>query len=719
MTPPAAASQTEDSFPRQQARTQRFTLGRPRNFYIAADGSRILFLRSASGTEPLTSLWAFDLATASEHLVCDPRTLMGEGAENLPPEERARRERVREGAGGIVSYAADRDARVAVFALGGSAFLADMTSGEVRSLAVTGPALDPRPDPTGRRVAYVSGGALHVLDLEGEDRVIADEDDPDVTWGLAEFVAGEEMGRTRGHWWSPDGTAIAAARVDVGPVPTWYIADPAQPDRQPAAIRYPAAGMPNADVRLSVFTVEGSDRRVDVEWDREGFPYLARVVWPKGHPLTLLVQSRDQRIARVLMADPLAGQTMVLDERRSDAWLEIVPGLPALTADGRLAVAVEDVATDTRRLAVGELLTRPGLQVRGVLDVGAEAVVFVASEEPTEQHLCRLDLVSGGLERLTMEPGVHGGAAEGDVLVIVSSSLERPDTTTTVVRAGRPLGEIRSLAERSSIQPSVSILKLGARELRSVILLPSSQAAGSEKLPVLLDPYGGPHAQRVVSARESFFASQWFADQGFAVLVADGRSTPNRGLAWERAVQGDLASAVLEDQIDALHAAAEREPRLDLTRVAIRGWSFGGYVAALAVLRRPDIFHSAVAGAPVTDWSLYDTHYTERYLGIPADQPEAYQTSSLLEGAANLTRPLLLIHGLSDDNVVVAHTLRFSQALLEHGRRHSVLPLSGVTHMTPQEVVAENLLLLQVAFLRESLGISRAPAILAERATAD
>ena len=166
---------------------------------------------------------------------------------------------------------------------------------------------------------------------------------------------------------------------------------------------------------------------------------------------------------------------------------------------------------------------------------------------------------------------------------------------------------------------------------------------------------------------------------------------------------GDLATAALDDQVDALHAAAEEEPRLDLSRVAIRGWSFGGYLAALAVLRRPDVFHAAIAGAPVTDWHLYDTHYTERYLGHPEEQPDAYRRSSLLDDAAKLERPLLLIHGLADDNVVVAHTLRLSRALLVAGRGHRVLPLSGVTHMTPQESVAENLLLLQVEFLRETL----------------
>ena len=225
---------------------------------------------------------------------------------------------------------------------------------------------------------------------------------------------------------------------------------------------------------------------------------------------------------------------------------------------------------------------------------------------------------------------------------------------------------------------------------------------------MLLDPYGGPHAQRVVANRAAYLSSQWFADQGYAVVVTDGRGTPGRGSEWERSVRHDLAGPVLEDQIDALHAAAERHPDLDLGRVAIRGWSAGGYLAALAVLRRPDVFHAAIAGAPVTEWRLYDTHYTERYLGNPNRNPAPYDRTSLLTDAAKLERPLLMVHGLADDNVVAAHTLQLSSALLAAGRPHQVLPLSGVTHMTPQEVVAEHLLLHQLDFLRRSLGL-RAP----------
>ncbi len=695
------------SFPRQQARTRRFTLGVPHAFRIAADGSRVLFLRSPAGDDPVTQLWSFEVASGSERLICDPAAVGGDG--ELPPEERARRERVRESAEGIVAFRCSREATVAAFALGGRAYLATVETGEVLALATESLALDPTPDPTGRRVAYVSGGAVRLVDRAGQDRLLVAEDDPNVTWGLAAFVEAEEMHRTRALWWSPDGEALIAERVDVTPVPVWHLANPAQPEHAPSAVRYPAAGAANAEVGLAVLSLDGEP--VDVDWDHDAFPYLVDVVWSEGHDSLVVAQTRDQRTIRVLQASPGTGATRAIHEDHGEPWLDLVPGVPRWLSDGRLVTVTEDGATDTRRLVVGEGAVTPvGLQVSSVVGVD-EDVVFLASEEPTESHVWRWS-PTNGLHRLTPAPGVHAAAAMRAVMVVASAWPDRSGVATAVWRGGERVGEITSSVQEPVLEPKLTLLRLGPSELRSAILLPGDGTPGATvlgrdgRLPVLLDPYGGPQAQRVLAARDAFLASQWLADQGFAVLVADGRGTPGRGLAWERAVHRDLASAALEDQVQALHAAAAFDDRLDLTRVAIRGWSFGGYLAALAVLRRPDVFHAAVAGAPVTDWHLYDTHYTERFLGLPQDDPEAYARSSAVDEAAALTRPLLLIHGLADDNVVVAHTLRFSQALMEAGRPHSVLPLSGVTHMTPQEVVAENLLLLQVAFLRDALGIA-------------
>jgi dipeptidyl-peptidase 4 len=694
------------SFPRQQARTQGFTLGVPRAFGVSPDGSRITFLRTKSGDDPVTCLWEADAATGAERLIVDPRTL-GADEENLPPAERARRERVRETAGGIVSYATDARHTVAVFALSGQVYVARLDTGQVSLVPTKTPALDPRPDPLARKVAYVHEGALRVVDLDsGDDEIVAA--DRGVSYGLAEFVAAEEMGRSRGYWWSPDGTRLLVARVDESDVRQWYIADPASPDRVPAAVRYPAAGTPNADVSLIIAPAAGEPAQ-PAGWDRDAFGYLVNASWDEE--LLIVTQTRDQKTMRV--TNGITGE--VLREDKDPYWTDIIAGTPAQLPGGRIVWT--ETSDDTRRLIIApaaELasaapLTPPGLQVREILCADGETVFFAASTESTEIGVWSYG--PDGLTEVATEPGLHSARAAGGTIITRSRQLNGNHVSVRIKKNGKATAEIASLAQQPNLpHPSPHFLNAGPDEIRTAVLFPSWHKEGT-KLPVLMDPYGGPAAQRVLKTASAFLTSQWFAEQGFAVVVADGRGTPGRGLAWDREVAGDLATSVLEDQVRALHAAAERFGDLDTSRVGIRGWSFGGFLSALAILRRPDVFHAAVAGAPVVDWRLYDTHYTERYLGDPNSNPAPYEISSLTNdperAVESARRPLLIVHGLVDDNVVVAHTLRLSSALLAAGYPHSVLPLSGVTHMTPQEVVAENLLLLQVAFLRSALSAWR------------
>jgi dipeptidyl-peptidase-4 len=686
-----------ESLPRQAARTRRFTLGQPRRFAVARDGSRVAFLRSRAGDDPATCLWAIDLAEGREWLVADPGSLGDGGGEDLSPEERARRERARELAEGIVQYAADPDLRRAAFALNGELWVADLSSQGARPVPARAPGFDPRLDPTGRRIAYVSGRALRAVEADGAgtDLELAHDEDPEVSWGMAEFVAAEEMERDRGYWWSPQGDALAAARVDTTPVKRWHIADPANPEAPPQVVAYPAAGTANAIVTLHIVGLDGT--KTPIEWDGEAFPYLVNVTWSESGPLTLLVQARDQRHWLVLGVDHATGATRTLWEDRDDAWLHIVPGVPAWTDGGRLVMTAD--RDDTRGILLdGSPATPPGLNVHRVVSV-SESVVFVASgDDPLQRHLWALT-ADGELTMLSKGDGVHDGAAGGGVVVDAWTSMDHDGVRAEVRDASGAAFPIRSFAERPVIRPDVSFLRAGPREIRTAVLFPSD--GGSGPLPVLLDPYGGPHFQRVTLSRNAFLESQWFADQGFAVVVADGRGTPSRGVGWEKVVRLNLTDPVLEDQVEALHRTAERYPRLDLSRVAIRGWSFGGELAALAVLRRPDVFHAAAAGASVTDQRLYDTHYTERYLGHPGEHPDVYERHSLIADAPRLERPLLLIHGLADDNVVVAHTLRLSNALLEAGRPHRLLLLSGITHMTPK--IEEFILMSELHFLREAL----------------
>ncbi|WP_030929337.1 S9 family peptidase [Streptomyces sp. NRRL S-646] len=714
---------TSDSFPRRHARTQRFTLGAPRAFTVAPDGSRVVFLRSTSGTDRASSLWVLDVRDSGERVAADPRALLGGGSEELPPEERARRERSREGGAGIVGYATDAAVELVSFALSGRLFTAELRAGTARELPTPGPVIDPRPSPDGRHVAYVAQGALRVVGAEGKDeRALAEPESANVTYGLAEFIAAEEMQRLRGFWWSPDSDRLLVARVDDTPVRRWWISDPAQPEREPQHVAYPAAGTDNADVRLFVIGLDGA--RTEVVWDRVRYPYLAHVHWSEAGTPLLLVQARDQRSQLFLAVTPQTGATRLVHADEDQVWLDLFPGVPCWSPSGQLVRIVDEGGA--RVLAVGERpLTGPQLHVRAVLDVSDDNVLIAASAgeeaeapETGEVHVYRVNEL--GLERVSQEPGVHSAVRSGGVTVLVSAALDRPGARVRVLRDGdrREMGvppaggwgnaaTIASHAEDPGMTPRVTLTEGGARRIPCAVLLPRDHD-GETPLPVLMDPYGGPHGQRVVAAHNPHLTSQWFADQGFAVVVADGRGTPGRSPAWEKAVRDDLAGATVEDQVDALQALAARFP-LDLTRVGIRGWSFGGYLAALAVLRRPDVFHAAVVGAPVTDLRLYDTHYQERYLGHPDEQPEVYRRNSLIDDAglvdaAEPHRPMMIIHGFADDNVVVAHSLRLSSALLAAGRPHEVLPLSGVTHMTPQESVAENLLRLQLDFLKRSLG---------------
>ncbi|MFE3035399.1 prolyl oligopeptidase family serine peptidase [Streptomyces canus] len=701
-----------DSFPRRHARTQRFTVGAPRAFTVAPDGSRVVFLRSNSGTNRANSLWVLDTADGGERVAADPRALLGGTEERLSAAERARRERSREGGAGIVGYATDTAVELASFALSGRLFTAELQAGTTRELPVSGPVIDPRPAPDGRHVAYVARGSLRVVGAEGEDdRALATPESDQVTYGLAEFIAAEEMGRSRGFWWSPQSDRLLVARVDDTPVRRWWISDPAHPEREPHHVPYPAAGTPNADVRLFVIALDGA--RTEVSWDRKRYPYLAHVHWSAAGAPLLLVQARDQRSQLYLAVDPESGATRMVHADEDPTWLDLFPGVPCWSPSGRLVRIADEGGA--RVLAVGERpLTGPQLHIRAVLDVTRDDVLVSASagteaEAPEigEVHVYRVNEL--GVERLSQEPGVHSAVRAGGVTVLVSATLDRPGARARVLRDGKETATVTSYAEDPGLTPRVTLTEGGARRIPCAVLMPQDYA-GDSPLPVLLDPYGGPHGQRVVAAHNPHLTSQWFADQGFAVIVADGRGTPGRSPAWEKAVRDDLAAVTLQDQVDALQALAEDFP-LDLSRVAIRGWSFGGYLAALAALRRPDVFHAAVVGAPVSDLRLYDTHYQERYLGHPDEQPDVYRRNSLVDDeglvdAAEPHRPMMIIHGLADDNVVVAHSLRLSSALLAAGRPHEVLPLSGVTHMTPQETVAENLLRLQLDFLKRSLGMA-------------
>ena len=800
-------------FPRLRARTLRFGCGAPRSAQTVGDGSRALFLRSNGPEDLVTALWLSWFDESGEHhetKLADPRELLGATAdsEDVPAEEKARRERAREGGTGIVGYSADDDGNRIVFTINGRLFLTEIAWNDetgapephTRELAgewldedpeMYTPVLNPRIAPDGEHVLYTTGSYLMLVDIGGElgDRITAvygvsveDEDGnpAENTWkiGLAEFVAGEEMDRYDGFWWAPDSQHVLFESFDTADEPTWYISDPADPEKPAAGRRYPRALTRNADVYLTVITLafDENDRyagitgNADVDWDREAYEYVAAVSWRRGHDPLVLVQNRrqtrDQVLEVAVAADGAAlGATRVLEEHANEQWIDLVHGTPAYTPDDRLVCSLNDMATDTNRLTVdGRPFTPAGWNVRTVLAVTDEDVLAVVQRAPeiaTEVprawagsgaasdaeslfggHDARsFDVVSmgydGSVAPITTEPGqwtasrgargmvvsgrdmrsararmrhiVTRRAVGGVTDAVIAANTSDAANTTDITAA-----DITSTAAEPGFTPNVTFTRLGEHRLYTAIIAPSpsSPYAHADKLPVLMKPYGGPGFQQVVASQSFYWEGQWWADQGFLVVTADGRGTTGRGPAWDRAIFENMKGVTLADQIEAVNALPEAVSRLnadgrrpgvpapDLDKVCMIGWSYGGFLSALAVLDAPNVFKAACAGAPPTDWTLYDTHYTERYLGL---DPDVYYRNGIVQDAPKLERPLMLIHGFADDNVTIAHSLRLSQALMAAGRPHTFLPLTGITHMTNDETVAENLLTLQRDFLRDAL----------------
>jgi dipeptidyl-peptidase-4 len=685
------------------AATRNFQLGTPRSFNIFADGSLVAFLRSDHGRDSVNSLWVFDVDQNVERKIVDPRELLAD-SDDIPDAERARRERMRETASGITSYSCDSTSRFVAFALAGQLFTCDVQTQLVSQLDVSGPIIDPQVSPDGKSIVWSDGKNVRISNFDGtQERALTQESADNVTWGLADFVAAEEFGRMHGMWWSPESDALIIERFDDTPVNTWWISDPAHPESPARALKYPQAGTDNALVSLHLVKLDGTSS--EITWDNVRYEYLISLSWQTGKSPLITVANRAQ--TEFVTHSYSQGALEVAHTVSDPEFVEVIPGQPRWLGDEIVSV-IDNRASDTRELRIGaRTITPAGLQVMSVISATDAFVEVIATSNAVDRQLIRVHS-SGEITELTGD-GISSATASATVgedllQVVVQSRLATHERTYTLIRNQEQIHRFDSLAEQPIVTPVVQQFKTGEFAVNTSVLFPTNHVFGSKKLPILLRPYGGPHGAQVLNAANIYAEDQWFADQGFCVVIADNRGTPGRGPLWDHTIFHNFVEPVLDDQQAAVAGVAELFPDdVDATRVGITGWSFGGYLAGLAVLNRPDVFHAAVAGAPVTEFKLYDTAYTERYLGHPAEQPEVYAHNSLLEQADNLHRPLLLIHGTADDNVVFAHTLQLSSQLLAHKGEHSVLPLSGVTHMTPQEVVSENIALQSVAFFKRHL----------------
>lgn len=702
--PPPTKTMTEkqpDSFLRQFATTRRFMAGRPVAARVTPDEKTVLFLRTQPSS-PVQTLWAMDVASGQVKELLTPEALLKGGEEHLTVEEKARRERMRVSARGFTSYGLSEDGSKLLVSLSGKLYVVDRASGKSTELKTGEGVIDPRFSPDGQQVAYVRGHDLYRVDLAtNQEQRVTTGGTPEKPHGLAEFVAQEEMHRFTGYWWSPDAKWIAYEESDTSGVEKFTVVDVMHPERGGDTFPYPRPGKANAKVRLGVTPVTGGNT-VWAQWDAEKYPYLATVVWPKGGPLTVLVQNRNQTEEQLLAVDPATGKTRELLTEKDAAWVNLEQDFPVWMEDGSGFLWYTErnggPEVELRKAdgSVARTLVKPDAGFRNLVRYveKTKTLYFTGDPNPTVSYLWRA--VDGGKpERVktgTTGPALEGGSVSknGGVAIVNVSTMKQMPHGFVVRTDGKHVGELPSIAAEPSVTTNVEFRQVGEQRFNAAIIRPRDFKKGT-KYPVIVDVYGGPTTTVVHQALPSVLLDQWMADHGFIVVKFDGRGTPLRTAQWERAVKDDFSGVTMEDQVAALQALGKEVPEMDLARVGITGWSFGGYMAALAVLKRPDVFKAAVAGAPVVDWLDYDTHYTERYLGVPQEHPEAYEKSSLLTYAKQdkPMRSLLLIHGTADDNVYFFHTLKLSDALFRAGKEHDLLPLSGLTHMVPDPLVTE------------------------------
>jgi dipeptidyl-peptidase 4 len=690
------------------AATFNFRLGLPTPLAVTADGA-VLFRRTAP-REFASDLFEIDAKTGVVKTLVTAAELLGAGDEHLSDAEKARRERSRTATRGVVDIDVSADGKLVLIPLGGTFTVLDRATGTRKTIDPQGASNDPHLSPDGTQIAFVRDGDLWAIGMTGVAKRLTKHPEG-FEYATAEFAAQEELDRRRGFWWSPDSKQLLFQRSDLREVETVYVADARHPEKPPVAFKYPRAGTPNAIVDLGLVTVAGGEPQW-IAWDLAKYPYLARVSWPAiaKAPLTIVVLSREQTDLAVIA--PLAKQTLV--EEHDDAWVNVggagnrstgaVLGAPMWLPDASAFLWTTESRgawTLERRTADGKLdkvLTTVEFGLSELLGIQDNAAIVEASTNPTRSDIWIVPLDGGAPSRLTDGDGIANGSVDHGVIVITTL---RSSGGRAVTANGH---ELPSVAEVPKLVPTtkVEMVQVAGRDHYVSITRPRAFDA-KQKYPVLVNVYGGPHKQMVLDARDTYVMDQWYADAGFIVIRSDNRGTPSRGRAWERAISGDLLTAPLDDQVGALQAIGARYPELDLTRVGIFGWSFGGYMSALATLLRPDVFACGVAGAPVTDWSLYDTAYTERYMRMPEHNAKGYEVTSALTHAAKLRRPLLIIHGITDDNVHLANTLGLIENLYVAGKRAEVVLLSG-THMVPDPKLALAREQVQIDFFREHLG---------------
>ncbi len=677
------------------------SLTRPK---IAPDGSKVTFLRGKADDRNRLDLWAYDVASGRTERLVDADDVLPPDQEVLSDEEKARRERQRiAGLTGIVDYQWSPDGRQLLFPLGGELYLYDLDkSGAAAVRKLTdgeGFATDPKLSPKGGFVSFIRDRNLWVIDLATGKPAQLTRDGSDVIGnGVAEFVADEEMSRHTGYWWAPDDSAIAFARIDESPVPVQKRYE-VYPDRtEVVEQRYPAAGDDNVKVQLAVVAPKAGVAPRWIDLGSEEDIYLARVDWRDARHLTFQRQSRDQKTLELVETDLNSGRQQVLVTETSRTWVPLHDNLRFLD-DGRLLWSSERsgfehlyvIDADGKSTA----LTRGDWPVDSVLAVDEDArqVYFSAGKDsPLESAVYRVPLAGGAIERLSSVDGMHSATFARNASVYVDNwsnpatppqlTLFRNDGTriadlveNDLDDADHPYAPYR--AAHRPIEYGTLTAADGETRLHYSVLKPTGFDP-SHRYPVVVYVYGGPAAQTVKQAWAPDF-NQYLAQHGYVVFSLDNRGTPRRGEAFGGALYGRQGTVEVADQLKGVEWL-KSQPWVDGDHIGVYGWSNGGYMTLMLLAKASDQYACGVAGAPVTDWGLYDTHYTERYMNLPAANPDGYREARVVEHIDGLTSPLLLIHGMADDNVLFSNSTALMSALQKRGQPFELMTYPGAKH---------------------------------------
>ena len=631
----------------------------PAKIAFAPDGKRITYLFSETGGLA-RALWEMDLESGAKRVLYS-----ASGGGPMSRDEELRRERQRLRETGVTHYAWAADANTLLVPLDGDAIV----DGRVVERGV----IDPQISRDGKTLAFVREN-----EVWANGRRLTHDAQPGVTNGLADYVAQEEMHRSTGLWISRDGARVAFEQADERHIPVYPIVHQGKDRPEIEEHRYPFAGAANPKVRLGVVAVTGGP----VTWmDLGDAEYLARVTWAPDGRLFVQTQSRDQRRLELRAFDPTTGKGTTLVVEESPLWVNLHDALRVLDS-GEYVWASE--RTGFRNL----YLYRGGECVRALtkLDWPVDAVLRVTKTHawfaghggtPTERHIHRVPLAGGPVERVSTDAGWHDAVVSrtGDDWVDIHESRTRPMTVTLHGRRAHGVH-----APESVDLPSPEHFTFASRDgatLWGALYKPAKLPA-----PLLVSVYGGPHVQMVHDTwlQTVDLRAQWLAQWGFLVLKVDGRGSNRRGLAFEGAIAERMGDPEVRDQVDGVRAV-EKMGLVDRGRVGIYGWSYGGYMTLMCLCKAADVFRAGVAGAPVTHWDGYDTHYTERYMRTPQVNPDGYRDGSVMAHVEKLVGKLLVIHGMLDENVHFRHTARLMDALEKLGKRYELMVLPNERHM--------------------------------------